>query len=111
VEDAQAKPRPLSQKVRDWVNGFWMKRNNPESDLAPIEALAQSSDALMCWHETDQGRARVWCKICRDQGKDWLSLTPCEHIQKADPGETIPFSTAMETLKKLMSEPVPQRSE
>ena len=69
-----------------------------------IEELAATSDSLMCWEEMPDGRKRYWCKICRDEGNDWLTPEACEHVQTATAGPQIKRETAMEILKALRSE-------
>lgn len=105
AEDATAKERPLSQRFTDWVN----KRRPRRSPT--LEQIAQTSDALMAWQETPSGRRRLWCKVCRDQGADWLTDGPCQHVQEAEPGEKISAEAAMAMLRDLMREPQPSQSQ
>ena len=66
----------------------------------------QTSSAIMAWQETPNGRKRLWCRACKADGREWLSPTPCEHIQTATPEETITLNEAFNTLREIMNEPV-----
>jgi hypothetical protein len=107
-EDAQAKPAPLSQRLRDWMSSLG-KQPAPQarSDLVQIENTNetwQRNGAIMGWKETPAGRVRLWCLICQEDGKAWLSPTPCEHILSAEPEEQIPTKEAMKTRLSLIEE-------
>lgn len=80
---------------------------NSTSSPQELERIAQSVDAMRAWNETPSGRERLWCKTCRDEGKPWLTPEPCEHILSATAEEIVPLEVAMNTLRKLISEPVP----
>ncbi len=104
-EDATAAARPLhfSQRLRDWMNGLRPQPATPSQ--AQAEYLAQTSDALAAWQDMPDGsRSRVWCKVCRDQGKAWLTSEVCEHVREAKPEMKIPLGIAMNTLRSLMTE-------
>ena len=58
----------------------------------------------MCWQNLSDGsRLRWWCKICRSEGKPWLTETPCDHIRTAR-GEEIPTEVALAMLEQLKAE-------
>jgi hypothetical protein len=53
------------------------------------------------WTETPEGkRQRVFCLICRDQGKPWRTSEPCEHILNAQ-GERVLLKAQAENLQSL----------
>lgn len=62
------------------------------------------SEAIMAWDETPTGRVRLWCLPCRENGADWLTPEPCEHIQQAEPQQQIPHNVALNTLRSLIIE-------
>jgi hypothetical protein len=118
-DPAQLPPSPAQQET------FWSalksffggKRSGQRSVMQPLksstnsrsteqelEKIAQTADALMCWTETPEGRERHWCKICRDEGKSWLTPEACQHVQAAKPEAHISVEEVMATLKALMSE-------
>jgi hypothetical protein len=66
--------------------------------------MAETSNHLCCWQETPKGRERLWCKICRDEGSQWLTPEPCSHILEAKPGEYISLAVAMNSLRELLNE-------
>jgi hypothetical protein len=67
--------------------------------------LAQISDELMCWDEFPDGsRLRWWCKICRDEGKPWLTDTPCDHVITAEEGGRISREVARATIERFRAE-------
>lgn len=70
-----------------------------------MEEIAQSTDARRAWDETNSGdRLRLWCKDCRDEGREWLTPKPCEHIQRATAEMIIPRAEAMETFARHVLE-------
>ena len=70
-----------------------------------MEELANLSNPRECWQEqTDGTRHRFWCKDCQDEGKEWLTPEPCEHILTAKRRKTIPIKVATATLQKFMNE-------
>jgi hypothetical protein len=78
-----------------------------EKSLPDMSKIAASSDYEMAWRELpDGGRARQWCKYCRDAGNDWLSSVPCEHILNAKADKKISHDKAVEMLERIISEPI-----
>jgi len=67
---------------------------------------AHTSPALMAWEDMPDGsRKRWWCKACRNEGWEWLTPTPCKHVETADPEVNIPKQEAIATLLSFMNEP------
>ncbi len=126
VVDAQAYdpaslPPPPVQQETFWSalkSFFGGRRSQPQSDTTQsrnstssqpeLQRFAQTSDAAMAWEEESDGTRRpLWCKICRDEGRnDWLSDQPCEHILTAKAETRISTEMAVDTLRTLMKEPV-----
>jgi hypothetical protein len=69
-----------------------------------IENIAQTSDSTYAWLELPTGRERIWCKVCKDEGKAWWTPEPCEHVLSGKPETMISHETAMSTLRNLMFE-------
>jgi hypothetical protein len=104
-EDATATARPLpwSQRLQNWMN----RHQKPTLNQVSIENANetwQRNGAIMGWKETPAGRVRLWCLACQEEGKAWLSPTPCEHIQQAQREEQIPTAEAMRTRNELIQE-------
>jgi type II secretory pathway component PulJ len=124
-----ALPPPPVQNETFWsaVKSFFGgKRSRPQSGGMPLknstssqqamENIAQTNDALMAWETMTSGkRDGWWCKICRDEGKEWL-WTTCDHILNAQGQIEIPRQQAMATMQEYMDKDgqwteVPQESE
>ncbi len=72
------------------------------------EEVAKSSDHLIMWQNMmDGSRVRIFCKICRDEHKPWLTEEPCEHVQAAMPEEHVDLSTALRMVREAMEEELP----
>jgi hypothetical protein len=85
---------------------LWKSKPVPQ-ELTPqnVQEMAQTSDATMAWEQFPDGdRSRWWCKICRDEGKDWIFEPTCEHVKNAGPGHSIPKEQAQATIRKLMEQ-------
>jgi hypothetical protein len=118
--DPASLPPPPVQQETFWsaVKSFFGGKQSQQSSatqplrsstVSPqeLEKIAQSVDARRAWNETPGGRERLWCKDCRDEGRPWLTPEPCIHVQSATAEEIIPYEVAMNTLRRLMNEPVP----
>lgn len=66
------------------------------------------NDQVIWTVEADGTRKRLFCLKCREQGKDWLSPTPCVHM--SGPGQDVKVEQIRETVRKLepVEEEVPQ---
>jgi len=53
----------------------------------------------------DGSRARWWCKVCRDAGREWLTEEACQHVIDGKEEVQIPREEAMTILRALMNEP------
>ncbi len=83
----------------------------PQEELAKekiAENLSKSSDHLMAWKDlADGGRFRIFCKICKEEGKPWFMDQPCEHVLSATNPEQVSLETAMRMLMSLYAEEEP----
>lgn len=50
-----------------------------------LEEIALKTGWELCWTSLPfwGGRRRNWCLVCREQGREWLTPEPCEHIRGA----------------------------
>ena len=85
-------------------------RSRPKRQPRTIQEIAETADALMCWSNQPNGRERIWCKVCRDQGQPWITPEPCSHILEAEEGQRVTLQVAMNTLRELLSESNSQAS-
>jgi hypothetical protein len=69
-----------------------------------LSKLAQTYDATRAWREGPNGRVRWWCKTCRDEGREWLTPKPCEHILRAEPEMMISLKEAIASVEALRSQ-------
>jgi hypothetical protein len=118
--DVNSLPPPPAQQETFWsaVKSFFGGRRSAPSSAMPhsrnstssrpmgqtVEKLALTSDARMAWQETPVGRLRWWCKTCREDGNEWLTPEPCEHIKNAQENRRITFEEAESTVIALRSE-------
>jgi hypothetical protein len=119
IVDAQAYdpaslPPPPAQQETFWsaVKSFFGGRRSAPSSATPhsrsstssqpMEQIAQTSDAAIAWENLPDGsRKRYWCKVCRNEGRDWL-YGACDHVTEAKPESHISIQQAMSTLGQFM---------
>lgn len=115
-EAARSEDLPLWEKIK---SNFFRSLTGGKNAILPSTPqqaenakIALLSDATVAWNERGDGsRERVWCKVCRHEGQDWLSPEPCVHVLRAKAEEFIPYEVAQNTLAKLKQETLPVPSQ
>jgi hypothetical protein len=116
--DPASLPPPPIQEPRFWdyMKSFFGGRQsrqrsagqhskNSTSSQQELQQIAQTSNAWAAWEDMPDGsRKRLWCKVCRSEGKAWLTEEACQHVKEANPETKISLQVAMNTLRSLMSE-------
>jgi hypothetical protein len=80
-------------------------KNSTASQAEQIADIAQTSDAWAAWeNKSDGSRRRLWCKVCRDEGKDWITDPTCQHVIEAQEAAKLSPQVAMNTLARMIAE-------
>ena len=74
--------REAGQTFFGRMKARWQKPE-PKAAETSLVKLQEQGDSVV-WTQTPEGaRRRVFCLVCKAEGKPWMTPEPCEHVLKA----------------------------
>ena len=80
----KAEAKPESQSFLSGLGGLVSTLTQQSAPVGPVKEKPSKGRQVAWMEKPDGTRERLFCMICREEGKDWDTPKPCKHILEAE---------------------------